>query len=82
MRDVLRPEVTAGVITDDELEALVGTRKQRRTFVKSQQGRRERRTAKHVLEAAHDLADQIAAAHGDDTPAVRRARAEVADVRT
>lgn len=82
MRDVLRPEVTAGVITNDELEALVGTRKHRRRFIKSNESRRERRATKHVLEAAHVLADEIAAANGNDTTAVQRARAEVAHVRT
>lgn len=77
-RSLLSAEVDAGVITADELEAAVGPRKQRRHFVKSQP---HHRRAKHVLEAANDLADEIARANAVDTPRVDHARSEVARLR-
>jgi len=81
VRDVLQPEVDAGVITGDELDALVARYRQRRTFIKAAGGHAERRTRKHVLEAAHDLGDQIAEARGAETDRVRHARAEIARIR-
>ncbi len=77
-RALLAAEVDRGVITADELDAAVGTRKNRKRFVKSQPNRRR---AKHVLEATNDLADEIANAYAVDTPEVDHARAEIARVR-
>ena len=37
--------------------------------------------AKHVLHASFDLADEIAKAHGQDSPGVEHERAEIARVR-
>lgn len=81
MRDILAPEVTAGVITDEELEAAVGGRKDRRHYVKSQKGMKAERATRHVLDATHDLADQLAVGHGASTPGVEFARSEIARLR-
>ena len=77
-RALLAPEVDLGVITADELDAAVGTRKARKHFVKTQ---KSQRSAKHVLDATRDLADEIAAAYAVDTEDVVHARQEVARVR-
>jgi RsiW-degrading membrane proteinase PrsW (M82 family) len=77
-RALLADEVNRGVITADELEASVARRKDRKHFVKSQPNHR---SAKHVLEATTDLADEIAEGYGVDTPGVEHARAEIARLR-
>ncbi|WP_433291179.1 PrsW family intramembrane metalloprotease [Actinoplanes sp. CA-030573] len=77
MRAVMAPEVDAGVLTEAELDALAGGWKQRRRYRRAG-GLRERRLRRHRLEAAHDLADQIAYAGGEETPRVAFARAELA----
>jgi protease PrsW len=75
---LLAAEVDRGVLTADELDAAVGSRKNRKHFVKSQP---HHRPAKHVLEATRDLADEIAKGYGLDTPGVDHARAEIARLR-
>jgi protease PrsW len=82
VRDVLQPEVDAGVITSEELDALVARRRARGKFIKAAEGRAEKRSRKHVLEAAHDLGNEIAKAHGAETDEVRHARAEITRLRT
>ena len=77
-RALLVPEVDRGTITAEELGAVVGSRKDRKHFVKSQPNHR---SAKHVLEATSDLADEIANGYALDTPEVEHARAEIARVR-
>jgi RsiW-degrading membrane proteinase PrsW (M82 family) len=77
-RSLLADEVDRGVITADELDAAVGSRKVRKHFVRSQP---KRRRAKHVLEATNDLADEIASAYALDAPKVEHARAEIARLR-
>ena len=77
-RTLLAAEVDRGVITSDELDAAVGSRRHRKRFVKSQPKRRQ---AKHVLEATNDLADEIASAYALDSPKVEHARAEIARLR-
>ena len=77
-RALLAGEVDRGVITAEELNAVVGSRKDRKHYVKSQP---HHRRAKHVLEATGDLADEIAKAYAVDTPEVDHARAEIARVR-
>ena len=77
-RVLLADEVRLGVISDDELEAAIGTRKQRKHYVKSQPHHRQ---TKHVLEGIMDLADAIAASDGLDSPSVDRARSEIARLR-
>ena len=74
---VMEPEVAAGVLTPAELYALAGGWRQRRRYRRGAHGRADRRRRNHRLEAAHDLADQIAAAGGYDTDRVEFARAEL-----
>ncbi|MFI5895711.1 PrsW family intramembrane metalloprotease [Actinoplanes sp. NPDC051513] len=78
MRAVMAPEVEAGVLTADELDALSGGWRARRAYRRKERGRAARRLRHHRLEAAHDLADQIAASGGHETERVRFARAEMA----
>ncbi|WP_328463333.1 PrsW family intramembrane metalloprotease [Actinoplanes sp. NBC_00393] len=77
MRAVMAPEAEQGVITTEELDALSGGWKQRRAYRKAANSRAESRVRRHRLEAAHDLADQIAASAGAETDRVRFARAEL-----
>ncbi|EME23176.1 PrsW family intramembrane metalloprotease [Rhodococcus triatomae] len=81
MRDVLAPEVATGVVTAEEVDTLAGDRKARRSYRKRGGGRAERRQRDHVLEAVHDLADQLAEAGGRDTGTVLFARQEVTRLR-
>jgi RsiW-degrading membrane proteinase PrsW (M82 family) len=81
MHDIMQPEVTRGTITADELAALSGHHKDRKRFIKDQQGHKGHVHAKHVLSAASDLAQQIGRARGADTPEVEFARAEVTRLR-
>jgi protease PrsW len=82
MRDILAPEVEAGVLTADEAYAASGGWRTRRCYRHAQHGHHERRRAKHVMAAAHDLAAEIARAGGQDTARVAHARTEVARLRT
>lgn len=82
MRALLEPELERGTITSEELDALAGPRRARRTFAKAAEHRRERRTRRRVFDAVTDLAGGIAHARGEDTPAVEQARAELARVRS
>lgn len=77
MRDIMAPEVAAGTLTQPELDALTGHRKERRRALKAGGRRRE----KHVLKAARDLAQDLAAGDGQDTPDVMHSRAEIARLR-
>lgn len=65
MRDLMAPEVRRGTITDEELAALSGSRKARKAYVKAAKGRTNHGVARNVIEAATDLAEQIAIAEGD-----------------
>lgn len=77
IRDVLAPEVEDGTLTDDELVAVSGNWKQRRKF-RRHGGIGDRRRRGHRLEAAHDLANELAAANGEETERVEFARSELA----
>jgi protease PrsW len=81
VRDVMTPEEARHVITAAELDAMAGKRKARKAYRKAGRNRRERKRARHVLNAAYDLADELAAARGADTERVRFARAEVGRIR-
>lgn len=81
MRDILAPEVAAGVLSHDELDALTGDRKARRRFRRTGDSRSDRTRQRHLLEAASDLADELGSAKGLDTDRVRFARDEVARLR-
>lgn len=81
LREILTPEVDRGTITQAELDALVGSGRERRRFIRSAHGYRDRRMARHVLEAASDLAEALGASDGHDSPEARFARSEVERVR-
>ncbi len=81
VRDVMTPEAARNVISGLELEAVAGTRKARKAFRKGGRNRRERKRARYVLNAVYSLADELAAARGDDSERVRFARAEVGRIR-
>ena len=81
MHDILAPEVARGTLTDAELDAVAGRHKDRKAFVKSAHGHKSHAHAKHVVAAATDLGERLAADRGEDTPAVQFARSEVSRVR-
>jgi RsiW-degrading membrane proteinase PrsW (M82 family) len=81
MREVMAPEVAGGAITREELDTLAGDRKARKAYRKSGHGHADRRRRGHLLEAAHDLADELARSGGRETRRVEFARAELARLR-
>jgi hypothetical protein len=81
MRELLEPEVALGVVTPDDVDAVVGSRKVRKEYVKAHKGHKSHVHAKHVLNAVRDLAAQIASDGGADTERVQFARSEVVRVR-
>jgi protease PrsW len=81
VRDVMSPEEAHNVITAAELDAMAGNRKARKAYRKASRNRRERKRARYVLNAAYDLAGELAVARGADTDRVRFARAEVGRIR-
>lgn len=81
MREVMAPEVADGAITREELDTLAGDRKARRAYREAGRGHADRRHRGHLLEAAHDLADELARSGGRETPRVQYARAELARLR-
>jgi L-2-hydroxyglutarate oxidase LhgO len=81
MRALMEPEVASGVLTQADVDALVGSRKERKAYVKGHNGHKSHVHAKHVLHAAGDLAKQIARDGGADTDRVQFARSEVLRVR-
>jgi len=68
------------IITAEELDALVARYSDRRKFIKAA-GHGGRRTRTHVLEAAHDLADQLARVGGANTDGVQHCRSEIVRIR-
>jgi RsiW-degrading membrane proteinase PrsW (M82 family) len=81
LRDVMTPEEARNVISAAELDALAGNRKARKRYRKAHPKGRERKRARYVLNAAYDLAHELAGARGADTDRVRFARAEVGRIR-
>jgi hypothetical protein len=77
-RDLLAPEVGTGTVEPGLLAAVSGLRKDRRLYRKQV---RSRRQSRHLIEAAHDLAHELALAGGAETPRVAHARAELARLR-
>ena len=80
VRDILAPEVVAGAIADDEVEAVLD-RHARRAYRKAAPHRRARRARRHLCRAILDLTHEVARAGGTDTEDVVHARAEVARLR-
>jgi RsiW-degrading membrane proteinase PrsW (M82 family) len=78
MRDLLGPEVAAGVLDPALLDAVSGLRKDRKAYRKRLHSRR---TARHLIESANDLAREVARAGGQETDRVAHARAEVGRLR-
>jgi RsiW-degrading membrane proteinase PrsW (M82 family) len=81
MRDLMAPEVALGVLTQTDVDALAGSRKERKAYIKAHTGHTSHVHAKHVLHAAADLAKQIARDGGAETDRVQFARSEVLRVR-
>lgn len=81
MRAIMAPEVARGSLTAAELDAVCGNRKARKLFRKAGGDRSARKRNGHVLDAAFDLADELASAHGADTDRVTFARSEVTRIR-
>jgi hypothetical protein len=82
MRDLMAPEVLRGTITPAELDALAGSARDRRRFVRAAPGHAHRHQARLVIHAATDVAEEIARAGGADTGPVQFARDELLRVRT
>ena len=83
MRDILAPEVADGVLTELELEAVAGERKDkradRRTARRADDVSRHRE--KRIIAAAHDLAEDLCASGGEDSKEVEHSRAEILRLR-
>jgi RsiW-degrading membrane proteinase PrsW (M82 family) len=77
-RDLLVPEVDAGVVDPGLLDAVSGLRRDRRRYRRQLHSRRRSR---HLTEAANDLAHEIALAGGAETGRVAHARAELIRLR-
>jgi RsiW-degrading membrane proteinase PrsW (M82 family) len=74
IRDLLGPEVQDGVIDPPLLDAVSGLRKDRTKYRKHLHSRAK---ARHFVEAANDLAQEIARGRGAETPGVAHARTEL-----
>ncbi|MGH2547960.1 MAG: PrsW family intramembrane metalloprotease, partial [Thermomicrobiales bacterium] len=77
VRSLLASEVVEGTITDAELSAVSGSRKDRKRYLKSVQDRGQRHAKKITLDAAQDLAQALAKSGGQNTLHVQFARSEV-----
>jgi RsiW-degrading membrane proteinase PrsW (M82 family) len=73
-RALLTPELATDAVDPALLDAVSGLGKDRKAYRKHL---RSRRTARHRLEAASDLARELARAGGTDSPGVVHARAEL-----
>ncbi|GAA4346441.1 PrsW family intramembrane metalloprotease [Angustibacter luteus] len=80
VRDILAPEIEAGSVHPEELEATLD-RKSRKAFRKSAPNRRARKARKHLRRAILDLTHDVADAQGADVEPVRHSRTEVARCR-
>lgn len=77
MRELLGPEVENGVVDPALLDAVSGLHKDRKKYRKHVHSRAK---ARHRMEAASDLAREIALADGGESAGVKHARAEVVRV--
>jgi protease PrsW len=78
-RDLLAPEVETGALDPALLTAVSGLGCDRKAYRKHV---RSRRRARHLIEAAGDLAHELARSRGADTPAVTHARSELRRLHT
>jgi protease PrsW len=81
MRAIMAPEVRAGTITDAELDGLAGDRGERRAALRRRGRGTSRRRERHILDAARDLAADLAVSGGEDSADVVHSRAEIARLR-
>ncbi|SDU79515.1 hypothetical protein [Jiangella alkaliphila] len=78
MTAILRPEVIGCTLTEAELDAVTGYRRNRRATVKARPPGTSRRRERHLIRAARDLGHDLAVADGETSPAVEHSRAEIA----
>ncbi len=76
VRAVLAPEVTHGVLTDEELHAAVEGRRARRAYLKVATNSADKKRRTFLLEAASDLANELADSGAENSPRVDFARQE------
>ena len=81
VRAILQPEVGNGTLTADELDALCSPKRRRTHFVRAGKGHKRHHATKHILRAALDLAHELAAAGGGESPGVDHQRREIARLR-
>lgn len=84
MANLLAPEVAEGLITDEELTAMVGSPRDRRHLVKAvseEHGKDAGKAARHVLDAELDLAEALGDSEGGASDEVDHARSEVQRLR-
>lgn len=74
IRELLTPELATGAVDPPLLDAVSGLHKDRKKYRKHLHNRRK---ANHRLEAASDLAQEIARANGAESPGVVHTRAEL-----
>ncbi|WP_432876421.1 PrsW family glutamic-type intramembrane protease [Kribbella sp. CA-245084] len=74
IRELLTPELATGAVDPPLLDAVSGLHKDRKKYRKHLHSRRK---ANHRLEAASDLAQEIARANGAESPGVVHTRAEL-----
>ncbi|WP_027507150.1 PrsW family glutamic-type intramembrane protease [Rhodococcus sp. UNC23MFCrub1.1] len=80
LRAVLAPEVALGVVSPAELDALCGSARTRRRFLRAGR-RREVKGRRHRLDSCRDLARALITSGGAVSEAVQRRRREVHRVR-
>ncbi|MBD3927161.1 PrsW family intramembrane metalloprotease [Nocardioides cavernae] len=80
-RDILAPEVEAGLLDDVEVEAVLD-RKARKAYVHAGSDHHARRARKHLIHAGYELVHELVEARGAEDERVVRARAEVARFRS
>jgi membrane-bound metal-dependent hydrolase YbcI (DUF457 family) len=78
---ILAPEVERGTLSAAEADAVAGTHRDRKHFLKAAHGHHDRRVAKHVLAAGRELCEEIGRAGAVEDEAVAHARQEVARLR-
>jgi hypothetical protein len=84
MAELLAPEVSSGLITDEELTAMVGSPRDRRHLVhssKNEHGKEAGRATRHVLDAELDLAEALGDSDGTESEEVGDARSELRRLR-
>ncbi|GAA1102840.1 hypothetical protein GCM10009668_21830 [Nocardioides dubius] len=80
VRDILAPEVAAGVLSETEVEATLD-KKAGKAYRKAAPNHHARKGRKHLRHAILDLTHAIGASRGAESDDVSHARAEVARIR-